>query len=71
MGNEIHPEKQTQNNYRIGLSEMLDMMFNWIIQQSWKVFSFFVCLFSRLNSKKVNLNALSSHHYQIVCFSLL
>lgn len=40
MGNEIHPEKQTQNNYRIRLSEMLDMMFNWIIQQSWKVFSF-------------------------------
>ncbi|MWP49700.1 MULTISPECIES: YgcG family protein [unclassified Gilliamella] len=44
IGNDVNLERQTQNNHRIGLSDMLDMMFNWIIQQSWKVFSFFVCL---------------------------
>ena len=71
IGNEIHPEKQTQNNHRIGLSEMLDMLFNWIIQQSWKVFSFFVCLaftvkFEKNVFKRIIITSLSNSLFILI-----
>ncbi len=65
IGNNIYLENQTQDNQTIGLSEMLDMLFHWIAQLSWKVCSFLVCLaltvkFEKNIFKRIIITSLSN-----------